>query len=88
MADLLLDSTADFGDLTGGFSGGFCGRFFENGGFFAANFSNHDLNLSPLKFHRKVPRFWGAILQACRGQVGTQTGNGPRPSSRLICSLY
>ena len=65
-------------------SGGFCGRFY------AAHFSNgiHNLNVSPQKFHRKIPLFCGTILQACRGQVGTQTGNGPIPSSTLVCSLY
>ena len=31
----------------------------------------HDLILSPQNFHHKLPLFREAILQACRGQVGT-----------------
>ena len=64
---------------------GFCWRIF-----LAVDVSNgvHDLNLSPQRLHREISRFCGAILKACRGQVGTQRGNGLIQSSALVCSLY
>ena len=54
-----------------------------------ADFSNGfpDLNVSPQKLHSKIPRFHGAFLQDCKGQVGTQASNGPRLGSALVRSL-
>ena len=61
-------------------SGGFCGAFLP------ADF--HSLNVSPQKFERKIPRFYGAILQACRGQVGIQARNGPIPVTKLGTGIH
>ena len=80
LADFLADSAAEFLLLEW--------RILRR--IFCGGFSNgiHDPNLSLQKLHCRIVCFCGAILQACRGQIGTKQANGPIPSSALVCSLH